>query len=65
MTWLQRYQLKRTSRWSLWLLPVLAIALALVAAPLVRWLDRATGWIWFNFTPEARVPSRERSLHRC
>ncbi len=52
MTWLQRYQLKRTGRRSLWLLPVLAIALAIVAAPLVRLLDRATGWTWFNFTPE-------------
>ena len=65
MTWLQRYQLKRTGRRSLWLLPVLAIALAIVASPLVRVLDRVTGWTWFNFTPEARVPSRERSLHRC
>ena len=52
MTWLQRYQLKRTFRRSLWLLPVLAIGLVLVVAPLLRWLDRATGWTWFNFTPD-------------
>ena len=52
MTWLQRYQLKRTIRWSLWLSPVLAIGLVLVVAPLVRWLDRATGWSWFNLSPE-------------
>ena len=52
MTWLQRYQLKRTFRRSLWLMPVLAIGLVLVVAPLLRWLDRATGWSWFNFTPD-------------
>jgi uncharacterized membrane protein len=53
MTWLQRYQLRRTLRWSLWLLPVLAIVAALTVAPIIRWLDRVTGWTWFNFTPES------------
>src|SRR4051812_12649154 len=52
MTWLQRYHLKRTIRSSLCLVPVLAIVVALGVAPLVRWLDRTTGWSWFNFTPE-------------
>ncbi|HLN31358.1 MAG TPA: DUF2254 domain-containing protein [Gemmataceae bacterium] len=52
MTWLHRYQLKRSSRSSLWLLPVLAIGLVLVVAPFLRWLDRQTGWSWFNFTPD-------------
>jgi len=52
MTWLQRYQLRRRVRWSLWLLPALAIGLVLVIAPLIRWLDHAIGWSWFNFTPD-------------
>ena len=52
MTWLQRYQLKRTIRSSLWLMPVGAIAALFAVAPLVRGLDRATGWGWFNFTPD-------------
>ncbi len=52
MTWLQRYRLKRTVRWSLWLLPVSAIGLVCVVAPFLRWLDRLTGWSWFNFTPD-------------
>ncbi len=52
MTWLQRYRLKRTLSWSLWLLPVLAIGLVFVVAPFLRWLDRVTGWSWFNFTPD-------------
>jgi uncharacterized membrane protein len=52
MTWLQRYHLSRTIRWSLWLMPVLAIGLALVASPLVRRLDRATGWSLFDFSPD-------------
>ena len=33
MTWLHRYQLKRTFRRSLWVLPVLAIGLVFVVAP--------------------------------
>ena len=65
MTWLQRYQLKRTVRWSLWLLPVLTIGLVLVVAPLIRWLDRATGWTWFNLAPEGAGQFWERSRHRC
>src|SRR5437868_11568932 len=52
MTWLQRYHLRRTSRGSLWLTPVLAIGLVVLVAPPIRWLDRATGWGWFNFTPD-------------
>src|SRR4051812_6514884 len=52
MTWLHRYHLRRTVRWSLWLMPVLAVVLALVVSPLVRWLDRATGWSLFNFPPD-------------
>ena len=52
MTWLSRYQMKRTLRWSLWLMPVLSIGVALLAAALVRWLDRVTGWSWFNLSPD-------------
>src|SRR5688572_17232292 len=52
MTWLQRYQLRRMFRWSLWLLPTLAVVAVFLIAPLVRWLDRVTGWSWFNLTPE-------------
>ena len=52
MTWLQRYHLRRYIRWSLWIMPALAIGVVLVIAPLLRWLDRATGWSWFNFTPD-------------
>ena len=33
-------------------MPVLAIGLVLVVAPLLRWLDRATGWTLFNFTSD-------------
>lgn len=52
MTWLQRYQLKRTIRSSLWLLPVVAILAVFVVGPLIRWLERMTGWRWFDFTPD-------------
>jgi hypothetical protein len=33
-------------------MPVLAIGLIVIVAPLLRWLDYATGWSWFNFTPD-------------
>jgi len=52
MTWLQRYQLRRIFRWSLWHLPALAMLTVLLVAPLVRWLDRAIGWSWFNLSPD-------------
>ena len=52
MTWLQRYQLRRMFRWSLWHLPALAMLTVLLVAPLVRWVDRAIGWSWFNLTPD-------------
>jgi uncharacterized membrane protein len=52
MTWLQRYQLRRMFRWSLWYLPALAMLAVLLVAPLVRWVDRAIGWSWFNLTPD-------------
>lgn len=52
MTWLKRYQLKRMLGWSLWLFPVLAVGAVFAVAPLIRALDRATGWSWFNLTPE-------------
>jgi hypothetical protein len=58
MTWLQRYQLLRTLRWSLWLLPVLAIVAVLVIAPMVLWLDRATHWSWL--APAAGYPASFR-----
>ncbi len=50
MTWLQRYHLRRLLRWSLWFMPAVAIGFGLAIAPCIRWLDRATGWSWFNFT---------------
>src|SRR6187200_2701886 len=52
MAWLQRFQQRRTLRWSLWRLPALAIGLALIVSPLIRWFDRVTGWTWFELTPD-------------
>jgi uncharacterized membrane protein len=52
MTWLQRYNLRRLVHGSLWLMPVLAIGLVCVVAPLLRWLDHATDWRWLNYTPD-------------
>jgi uncharacterized membrane protein len=52
MTWEQRYRLRRAARTSLVLWAGVALAAALVAAPVVRWLDRETGWVLFGFSPD-------------
>jgi uncharacterized membrane protein len=52
MTWLQRYRLRAFLASSLWLVPVLGMGLALLAAPLLRRLDAATGWTLFGFGAE-------------
>jgi uncharacterized membrane protein len=52
MTWLRRYRLRAFLTTSLWFVPVLGMALALVAAPLIRRLDAATSWTLFGFGAE-------------
>jgi hypothetical protein len=52
MTWLRRYRLRAFLTTSLWFVPVLGMALALVAAPLIRRLDAATAWTLFGFGAE-------------
>ena len=52
LTWRQRYQLKWTFRWTLWILPVLTIVVVLAIAPLILRIDHATGWTWLNLAPD-------------
>ena len=52
MTWGQRYRLRYACRTSLVLWAVLSLFAALVAAPVVRWLDYETGWVVFHFSPD-------------
>ncbi len=52
MNWTLRNQWKWAVRSSLWVMPALAVGLVFVIAPLIRWLDQATGWTWFNLSPE-------------
>jgi uncharacterized membrane protein len=52
MTWMQRSQLRWFARQSLWLMPALSVGLVFGVAPLLLRLDRATGWRWFDFTPD-------------
>lgn len=37
---------------SVWLVPVLAMSLALVLNPILRGIDQATGWAWLGFGPD-------------
>ena len=56
MTWEQRYRLRLSISTSLVLWAGLSLLAALLAAPIIRWLDRETGWIIFGFSPDgARV----------
>ena len=52
MTWLQRYRLRAFLASSLWIIPVLGMALALAVAPLLRRVDEATHWTLFAFGAE-------------
>ena len=52
MTWHRRYRLRQFVSSSLWLTPTAALVLALMLAPVLRWVDARTGWRWFNFSPE-------------
>jgi uncharacterized membrane protein len=52
MTWEQRYRWRQTARNSLVLWAGVSLAAALVVAPVVRWLDRETGWVLFGFSAE-------------
>jgi uncharacterized membrane protein len=52
LTWLQRYRLRAFLASSLWIVPVLGMALALGVAPLLRRFDAATRWTFFGFGPE-------------
>ena len=53
MTWEQRYRLRHAARTSLALWAGLALVAALLVAPVVRWIDRDTGWVVLGFSPGA------------
>jgi uncharacterized membrane protein len=44
MTWLQRYRIRHYFANSIWILPVLSMAAALVAVRLLHWVEQAAGW---------------------
>lgn len=44
MTWLQRYRIRRYLTNSIWILPLLSMAMALAAVPLFLAIDRELGW---------------------
>jgi uncharacterized membrane protein len=51
-TWLQRYRIRAFVASSLWIVPVLGMALALGLAPVLRRLDAETHWTLLHFAPE-------------
>ena len=52
LDWRQRYRLRAFVSASLWIVPVLGMALALGVAPLLRRAEEATRWSLFAFGPE-------------
>src|SRR6516162_9214349 len=51
MTWLQRYRIRHWLRNSIWISPVIAMVMALVAVRLLIWIDVSMGW-QANLNPE-------------
>lgn len=52
MHWEQRYRLLQFARTSLVLWAVLSLGAALICAPVMRWIDKETGWVIFRYSPE-------------
>jgi uncharacterized membrane protein len=44
MTWLQRYRIRHYARNSVWILPVISTAAAIIAARLLHWIEEGLGW---------------------
>jgi uncharacterized membrane protein len=44
MTWLQRYRVRHYLRNSIWVLPVFAMAAAVILVRALHWLDKVIGW---------------------
>ena len=51
MIWLQRYRIRHWLRNSIWISPVIAMVMALVAVRLLIWIDVSMGW-QANLNPE-------------
>jgi uncharacterized membrane protein len=52
MSWLQRYRVRHFLHYSFWLVPLVWMLAAIIALPVVRWLDIETGWRLFNYSEE-------------
>lgn len=52
MTWLTKYRWRNYCRNSMWLMPTLAIPVALIVVPLTRWLDGLLGCAFIGYTIE-------------
>src|SRR4051794_40201447 len=44
MTWLQRYRIEHYVRNSIWIYPVITMAMALIAVRLLHWFEQSMGW---------------------
>jgi uncharacterized membrane protein len=51
MTWLQRYRVRHYLQNSIWVLPVIAMAGAVIIVRLLHWLEGTMGWV-SDFHPE-------------
>lgn len=52
MSWQGRYRWKRLFRSSLWISPVAGMVVALLLAPVIRWVDERTQWTLLGFGPD-------------
>lgn len=52
MTWHQWYRLRALVRTAIWIIPLLTMLAAMIAAPSLRYVDRRLGWAFLNFSPD-------------
>lgn len=52
MNWLARYRFKEFFRSSYWFFPLLGVVLALIVAPISRYIDEKNDWAFFNYNVE-------------
>src|SRR5262245_48643376 len=56
MTWRQRFRVRQYLQTSMWVFPVVSLALAIIAVRLLHWLEEAMGW------EAARNPEATRAV---
>jgi hypothetical protein len=63
LTWSRIYRATSYARSALWIVPLVAVVLVMMAGPAIRAIDRALGWNLLASAPTAPKRSIRRSSH--